>query len=318
VTYNNPILTLALDEHSRGGLGENSYVEAVRIKYWRALFKNPKFMEKLTSKLRDEWYNSVSELIDYEFTLFNIKQIIIEMNAQISKGVEDAIIALFDKLTEEHNYYPECKNTVHYYNGWKTNKAHKIGKKSIILTRGVWDEDYTRSSYPVCGGAGSKKRVVWKLNVYSAYNLLSDLEKSFAYLRNGMRETIWAHDMNNTLQVVAANELYKNAEFTYFACDFYKKGTVHIKYRYPELVDRLNIYAARNRGWLPPNYGRAKYADMTDEEQAVVNEFHFDPDNEKILDPAKSAERYAEILERSDFYLADPTKSVELLTAGAA
>jgi hypothetical protein len=319
-SYNNPILDLKINEyiHSRNGFSENSYVEAVRMKYWRALFKKPKFMEKLTSKLRDEWHNSVSRFIDYEFSLYNIQQIILEMNAQITKGVEDAIIALFDKLTEEHSYYPECKNTIHYYNGWKTNKAHKIGKKSIIPTYGCWDEDYTYTSFPVYGKVGGKKHIGWKLNVYNSYALLSDLEKSFAYLRNGMRETIWSCDMQFALNCAESNKMYKSVGFTYFACDFYKKGTVHIKYRYPELVDRLNIYAARKRGWLPPNYGRAKYTDMTGEEQAVVNEFHFDPDNDKAIDSQKSAEHYAGILERSDFYLAEPTKSVELLTVGAA
>jgi hypothetical protein len=248
--------------------------------------------------------------------MYNIKQIIVEMNAQIAKGVGDAITALFDKLTVTHSYYPECAATIHYYSGWKTNKAHKIGHKSIIPTYGCWDEDYTYTSFPTYGRAGGKKHLGWKLNTYNAYSLLSDLEKSFAYLTNAMRETIWARDMSYTLDRAAENESYKNVEFTYFTCDFYKKGTVHIKYKYPELVDRLNIYAARNRNWLPPNYGRVQYSDMTDGEQAVVNGFHFDPEKDKAPDPRKSAERYNAVLERKDFYLADPVRNIELLTVG--
>jgi hypothetical protein len=56
---------------------------------------------------------------------------------------------------------------------------------------------------------------------------------------------------------------------------------------------------------------------MTDDEQAVVNEFHFDPETDKSLNPIKSAERYAKILERSAFYLTEPTQSLTLICDGS-
>jgi hypothetical protein len=304
--------------HTSGELSESVYIEATRMKYWTALFKNPKFMEKMTSKLRDNWLSAVNKLIGYEFSLYNIQQIIVEMNAQINEGVKDAINALFDKLTATHSYYPECESTIHYYSGWKTNKAHKIGKKSIIPTYGVWDEDYTYTSFPTYGRASGKKHLGWKLNVYNTHDLLSDLEKSFAYLTNGMSEVVGERDMQWTLEHAERSKWYKNVEFTYFTCDFYKKGTVHIKYKYPELVERLNIYAARKRNWLPPNYGHTRYDDMTAEEQSVVNEFHFEPEKDKTLDPKKSAERYAKILEREAFYLSEPVRSIAMLTDGSS
>lgn len=39
------------------------------------------------------------------------------------------------------------------------------------------------------------------------------------------------------------------------------------------LIDRLNIYVGRNKNWLPPNYGRTAYSQMTEEEKAVVDSF---------------------------------------------
>jgi hypothetical protein len=69
-----------------------------------------------------------------------------------------------------------------------------------------------------------------------------------------------------------------------------------------ELVERFNIYAARNRNWLPPNYGRTQYADMTAEEQQVIDSF-------------QGAEEYAKVMARPDYYLAEPTRSVPLLSA---
>lgn len=54
----------------------------------------------------------------------------------------------------------------------------------------------------------------------------------------------------------------------------YQRFTYH--YWKPEakpLIERLNIFAARERNWLPPNYGKTKYEDMTDEEKDVVDSF---------------------------------------------
>ena len=63
------------------------------------------------------------------------------MNASIMKGVQETIISMFDKLTTEHTWYPECKKNVHYYNGWKTNIAHKVNYKVIIPCYNVFDTD---------------------------------------------------------------------------------------------------------------------------------------------------------------------------------
>ena len=79
------------------------------------------------------------------------------------------------------------------------------------------------------------------------------------------------------------------AEFTYFTATFYKKGTCHIKFK-PEaavLIDRLNIFAARQRSWLPPDYGRKSYDAMTAEEQQVIDSFQGREAYEKVAaDPA--------------------------------
>jgi len=120
-------------------------------------------------------------------------------------------------------------------------------------------------------------------------------------------------DINNALNMANKRGQTQNIDCTYFTVTIYKKGTVHIKYTCPELVDRLNIYAAKNRNWLPPNYGKAKYEDMTDEERAVVNDFHRD-EKEKEINPKKSAERYAAVLLNPQFYIADPVSNIPLIT----
>ena len=84
----------------------------------------------------------MSKLEAYDFTEYNIRTLYAEINTQVKRGIEEEIIAMYDRLTEEHSYYPECSKNRHYYDGWKTNIAHKIGKKVIIPCYGVfssWD-----------------------------------------------------------------------------------------------------------------------------------------------------------------------------------
>lgn len=295
-TYNRPILKLEVNGENDADI--NKFLRCVRLKYWRELFTNEKFMRKLTTKLREQYISTVDRMRDYDFTMFNIQRIIVEMNSQVMTGVQAEIMNVFDKLTCEYAHYAECTKNIHYYSGWKTNKAHKIGKKSIIpayLQSYSWSGD--------------------KFDVYRAYGVLSDLEKVFDYLSGNMSREVTKYDINSALSAANSRGQARNIECTYFKVDIFKKGTVHIKFTCPELVDRLNIYAARNRNWLPPNYGKTRYENLTDEEKTIVNDFHRN-EKETEVNPKKSAERYERVVSMSGFYLADPVMTSPLMIEG--
>ena len=275
------------------GLSQNRYMRAVRAKYWKALFNNEKFIGRLTSQLRERYQKTVDRMADYEFSAYNIRQVIVEMNAEMNQGVEDAIMSLFDKLTVEHSWFPECSNNRHYYNGWATNKAHKIGKKCIV------PEDMFHDTW----GYGKDY-----LEVHKAYAVLSDLEKSFDYLGGEGPE---GYDLNSRLKAAAESGQTRNIQLKYFAIDIYKKGTTHIKF-YPDsmpLVERLNIYASQKKGWLPPRYGKASYGNMNRAEKEVVDSFHGDGKD------GSGEKAYTEVLRKADFYLSEPTQRLPALTA---
>ena len=133
-TYNSPILNLTING---GGTRskeatENSYIKILRRKYWEALFNNPVFTEGMTSNLRKQYQSRVDELINFDFSLHNIRVLQIEMSKGLIKGIEDTIVEIFDELSHEHSYNEETKRNIHYYNGWKTNKAWYINKKVIL------------------------------------------------------------------------------------------------------------------------------------------------------------------------------------------
>ncbi len=291
-----PILTLTVgDDNYIRGFDLNKYLRTVRLKYWSALLSNKEFTGKLTSELQKTYRENVDRMANYEFSAFNIKQIAVEMNASITKGVKEAIIDLFEKMTAEHSWYPECSQNIHYFTGWATNKAHKVGKK-VILPTYVFEYSYRTSGREFCKN--------------TAYAVISDLEKVFDYLGGKRPE---GYDLSARLAWAEQGSL-RNIELAYFKVDFFKKGTIHIKFL-PEtmpLIDRLNIYAAKNRNWLPPSYGRAAYANMSKAEKAVVDSFHGDGSD------GSGAQMYATVMSQSAFYLADPaTQSAVPLLAAA-
>lgn len=278
--YAKPILRLT-DNTDRGydSVSVNGYLRKVRLKYWRALLSNPKFTGKLTSKLQQEYRESVDRLADYDFSEFNIYTLSAEMGAKVKQGIEDEIIAMFDRLTEEHSWFPESVKNRHYYNGWATNKAHKIGKKVIIPCRGIWSE---YSGEP---------------RVYEAEKVLSDIERILNFLDGNMTREV---DSWDTLKRYFEKGETKNIPTKFFTATFYKKGTVHLVFTCPELIERFNIYAAQNKAWLPPCYGKKKYKDMSADEKAVVDSF-------------QGEQAYNEVMAKAGYYLAPVTNGNMLM-----
>lgn len=252
--YAKPILKLGFEDSGRysNGLSENEFVRRVRSKYWKALFDNDQFCGLLTSNLRNQYRSKVHELADYDFSLYNIYSIRIEMSQQLVKGVEETIIDLFDELSHKHHWYDETSSNIHYYNGWKTNKAYMINKKVIIPLNGFGRYD------------GSMDYT------YTVLQKLGDIERVFNYLDGGLTEEV---DIERALKKAQAHGATKKIPLKYFHVTFYKKGTCHIEFDNLELLKKFNIFGSQRKGWLPPSYGKTKYSDMTPEEQAVVNEF---------------------------------------------
>ena len=246
----------------------NQFVYMVRNKYWRALFESKEFVNHSTSQLRQEYYNKLEEMKLYEFNLQNIQLIQAELKAHLYTSIEDTIISLFDELSYQYAYEDFSKN-IHYYNGWKTNKSWKINHRVIIRLNGFdgWDNN----PYYSC-------RVKDKL---------SDIEKVFNYLDSGF--TVDA-DLAEILLQAQNNYQTKSIETKYFKLDFYKKGTCHITFTNPELLQKFNLFGSLKKGWLPPSFGREKYEDMDEEEKEVVDSFC-------------GREEYNKILERKDYYI---------------
>lgn len=249
-------------------LSINEYIREVRGKYWKALFENKKFIGQLTNNLQRDFYNKVEELKDYDFSLYNIYQLKIDMQKKVVKGIEDTIMELFEELSNKYHWYDETSGNIHYYNGWKTNKAWIINKK-VIIPLSAYDNYYTDRFRPT---------------QYNIVGKLQDIEKCFNYLDGGLTEAV---DLKESLKFAEEYGETKNIQLKYFTVTFYKKGTCHIVFNDDELLKKFNIFGSQHKGWLPPSYGKKSYKDMTAEEKAVVNEFEGEKEYNKVMSNRK-------------------------------
>ncbi len=249
--YEKPMLTLTSGSNE---LSVNRFVEKVRMKYWRALFQDKRITGQMTSNLQRDFLGKVNELKDYEFSVFNIKALQLEMTKHLTTGIEDCIIELFDELTHRYSWYDSSSN-LHFYNGWATNKAWIINKKVIIP---FYEEVWSRWSKE------------YQPNYYSVVQKLADIEKALNYLDGGLTASV---NLEDTLTKAKETGQTKNIHLKYFDITFYKKGTCHIVFRDEELLKKFNIFGSQKKGWLPPSYGKKKYSEMTREEKAVIDEF---------------------------------------------
>lgn len=293
--YSKPIITLSVDGGSCGERCQpnhlNDFLRTARARYWRKLFDLPKLRERMTSAMRDKYSSLISEMKDYEFSPFNIQQVVERIYGQIVVGVEEAIVKCFDKLSAEHAYHSDVQNeNVHYYNGWKTNKAHYVNAKCIIPTYGCFARGYKPDKH------GRYKGTLQGLDVQGCFQVLDDLEKALNYLDKGETPET---DLERMLQL-AANAGRTKAECKYFTVVFYKKGTCHITFRDQKIVDRLNIAVGRQRAWLPPAYGKARYEELDAESKRIIDEF-------------QGREKYEAILSCPADYIIDTSVAPKLL-----
>lgn len=276
-----PVLKLELDYKDDSSTLENAYIKQIRAKYWKALFSNDQFMGLFTSNLKQKYNEMVEELKDYDFSFYNIYTLRIQLSKEMVQGVEDTILNLFEEFSYKH-YYDESSKNIHLFNGWKTNKAYKINKKVIIPLNGFHDMQYSWGRYEPTN--------------YKVLDKLRDIEKVFNYLDNGMTEEV---DMKEVLKFAENYQETKKIELKYFYVTFFKKGTCHIEFKNADLLHKFNLFGSQRKGWLPPTYGKTKYADMTREEKEVVNQF-------------EGATSYNKVMNNQSYYLVQTEELLKL------
>ena len=285
----------------------NSALESLREVFWHKLLHDPdprleSMIGKMTEKMRQDYDGKIHEMRDRDFSEYNIRALLLDIQSQLCQGLEDEIMRQFREMTS-HALYDGCQN-VHYYNGWRTNHAAKVNMKVIL---------------PFYGAFGSYS---WnksdKLDKVSVIHYLSDLLKVLDFLDRG--ETSYRPSLSGEIDRANIGDGRRKVFTAYFEASFFKKGTCHIKFHEEarRVVDRLNIFAATHQkdgqNWLPPYFGKVSYDAMDDEGKAVIDSFYGD-----IEDPEKRHAEYEKVCQNPNYYLTSiDASSLPLLNAGAA
>lgn len=246
------------------------FIKRTRHDYWEELFKTEKFTNAFTSDMMQRLYGKLNEFSEYDVTHYNIFQLLVDLTKNVMSDVENTILALFDELSHKYAWHEGVSNNVHYYDGWSTNKSWFINKRVIVPYMDAW------------GWFGD-----FRPTSHSVATRLKDIEKVFDFLDAKRTEHF---SLDEALKRAERFSETKKVRTKYFLLTFYKKGTVHIEFLDERLLKKFNLYAAKNRAWLPPSYGKKHYRDMEPEEQRVIDSF-------------EGKDRYEETLRDVDFFL---------------
>jgi len=194
-----------------------------------------------------------------DFTEGNIRQFVLNLIGGFEQTFTEALLDVFDMFTVRHTWNKDNihEKNVHYFNGWATNKAFKVGKKVVIPVYG----SYGGAFYDASWGR-------WSLN-HAAGETLRDIDVVMNTLDGGGEYL----SICQALNIAFHQGITSNIESTYFKITVHKKNTAHLTFKSDDILRRFNVIACRGKGWLPGNFGSKPYKELSFEEKQVVNSF---------------------------------------------
>ena len=123
----------------------NYMVRTVREAFWRKTLDLPDVVSRLASSKQSEFEATIQARSDMDFTEANIRQFIINLINAYPKTLTEAVLDIFDMFTIRHCYgqLGVHEKNIHYFNGWKTNNAFKVGKRVVIPIYGYYGGPFT-------------------------------------------------------------------------------------------------------------------------------------------------------------------------------
>ena len=123
----------------------NNTARLIRKSFWRRAMELEEIKSRLTNARRKEFDHQIETRCDMEFTENNIRSFILNVIGSYNDTMTRAVLEIFDKMTIRHCYDDNLRNeNIHLYNGWKTNKAYKVGKRVVIPIRVGWDGPFRK------------------------------------------------------------------------------------------------------------------------------------------------------------------------------
>lgn len=232
----------------------NQFLQDVRKSYWTNVLDLKDVKSRLTSEKSDLFYHQLQKHAYMDFTEHNIRQFIINLINGYEKTLTDAVVKLFDDFTGIYAWDDknELEENIHYFNGWKTNKAFFVNKKVILPYCRCWDTDYNK----------------WKIH-YQDTTKLHDIDLVMSYFDASNNYL----SIEDALNSAFSEDQTRKISSTYFEISVFKKGTIHLTFKDENIRRRFNITACKGKGWLPQDYGHKPYKQLSSVEKELVESF---------------------------------------------
>lgn len=214
------------------------FLRSHRRRAWTSVFEQMEFNRWLDSKQQETFMRDVQRDATIPFTADNIRGTLDNVFSSRKKLFEESVARVFDELCShavENGSGPVMPDKVRDNwrrgEGWKTNDNYKVNKK-LIFPYGI---SWSYNSFHTYGT--------------SAGTIYSDLDRILCVLDGKPFDQCYTVG-------AALDRASRGAktggpfESEYFEGRFYKKGTVHLKWKREDLWERFNITAAAGKKWL--------------------------------------------------------------------
>ncbi len=201
---------------------------------WLSVFDMMQFHKWLDKKQTEDLIRDVSQNSHFPFTVENIKGTLQNVILQRRKLFEQSAWNVFEALTK---YFDGNTN---HREGWKSNDGFKVNPK-LVFPYGVrYEKMWGFSSW-------------YNSNAIDIYN---DLDRVLAVLDNRKFEEIGTVGAAIRTAIDASKHEPQTIESTYFEIRYFKKGTVHLKWKRYDLLEKFNVTAANGRKWIGDRRGK--------------------------------------------------------------
>lgn len=223
-------LALAHVGHARAEFARKHRKEA-----WRSVLTMMDFHKWLDKQQQEAMIRDIERDATIPFTKDNIKGTLETIWVQRRKLFEISVAHVFDELTKYH-----AENR-HYPEGWKTNDNFKVNKRIVFPYGCRYEKDwgfeglYAGSTIDIYNDLDRVVSVLDGQDFAQCYTIGAALERAFEREKTRRRQGL----------------SFDNAtESAYFEIRFYKKGTVHLKWKSDPLWEGFNKTAAAGKRWL--------------------------------------------------------------------
>lgn len=220
---------------------------------WNKAITEMEIKKHMSSEILKNFERFVSMQSKMAFTKENVFAFFAHIMGNKQNIIEQSIVEIFDVLTSHG--YRENRMTVET---WKTNSAYKINRK-IIAPSQVRYGAYCDASYlKNYGDKFSLGYEDWN------YSKLSDLDKALCHISGKSQNdiihirTALEQKFNEIGKVRTGDTFDTKCESTFFEIRFYKKGTIHLKFKDEWLWNEFNYRACKGKNWLPADEYRTE------------------------------------------------------------